>query len=79
LLGHASVDTEHLLLALEADGDGRAALVLTELGAKPGQVRERLLELMSASELDNLPGLEASDLADGATMVVTYSSPSPSA
>jgi ATP-dependent Clp protease ATP-binding subunit ClpC len=65
LLGHASVDTEHLLLAMVSDGHGRAALILRKLGAKPGPVRERLLELMSASELDNLPGLEASDLADG--------------
>jgi ATP-dependent Clp protease ATP-binding subunit ClpC len=45
-LGHNHVDTEHLLLALVRQGEGRAAQVLVNLGADPGWVRQRVIELL---------------------------------
>jgi ATP-dependent Clp protease ATP-binding subunit ClpC len=47
-LGHGFTGTEHVLLALtRSDSDNGASIVLSELGASPGHVRERVLEVLS--------------------------------
>lgn len=47
LLGHAHVGTEHLLLGLLREGAGTAAEILVELGAKPSELRDQVLEVMA--------------------------------
>jgi ATP-dependent Clp protease ATP-binding subunit ClpC len=46
-LGHTYVGTEHMLLALAADGDGVAGRVLADLGVAE-EVRARLREIMAS-------------------------------
>jgi ATP-dependent Clp protease ATP-binding subunit ClpC len=46
-LGHTYVGTEHMLLALVADGDGIAGRVLADLGVVE-EVRARLREIMAS-------------------------------
>ncbi|MGH3302061.1 MAG: Clp protease N-terminal domain-containing protein [Streptosporangiaceae bacterium] len=47
-LGHDYIGTEHILLALVRDSATRAARMLTELGATPQAVRQRVLEIVPA-------------------------------
>ena len=49
-LGHNHIGTEHILLGLIRDGEGPAAAVLTELGADPGLVRQRVIELVRGDQ-----------------------------
>ena len=46
-LGHRYIGTESILLALTAERDGTAARVLVQLGADPGQVRSRVIDLLT--------------------------------
>jgi len=46
-LGHSYIGTEHLLLALLAEGEGVAAQVLASLGVGYDQARERALSLLA--------------------------------
>ena len=46
-LGHSYIGTEHLLLALLAEGEGVAAQVLASLGIGYDQARERALSLLA--------------------------------
>jgi ATP-dependent Clp protease ATP-binding subunit ClpC len=52
-LGHSFIGTEHMLLGLVRDGDGVAAQVLVSLGADLGQIRTRVLEMVSGSHDDD--------------------------
>ena len=45
-LGESQIDTEHILLGLIPDGGG-AARILVKLGADPGRVHRKVLELLS--------------------------------
>jgi len=45
-LGESQIDTEHILLGL-IPGGGRAARILAKLGADPGRVHRKVLELLS--------------------------------
>ncbi len=47
-LGHNYVGTEHLLLGLFNDEDSIAAIVLVELGADYGSIRDRTLQTLAA-------------------------------
>lgn len=47
-LGHNYIGTEHVLLALIAEGEGIAAQVLMSLGADHGKTRAKILELLSS-------------------------------
>ncbi len=47
-LGHNYIGTEHLLLGLIRESDGPAANVLQNLGVKPEEVREEVVELLGA-------------------------------
>jgi ATP-dependent Clp protease ATP-binding subunit ClpC len=46
-LGHAYVDTEHLLLGLLQDGEGLAAKVLANLGLDLEEIRAKVMEMIS--------------------------------
>jgi plasmid stability protein len=46
-LGHDVIDGEHLVLAIEAEGEGVAAQVIVELCRGPGTVREAVLRLLA--------------------------------
>jgi ATP-dependent Clp protease ATP-binding subunit ClpC len=46
-LGHADIDTEHILLGLVREGEGVAAQVLQGLGADVKRVRRRTIQLLS--------------------------------
>jgi hypothetical protein len=46
-LGHHYIGTEHILLGLLREGEGVAALVLTNLGVDHGQVRDQVLRLLT--------------------------------
>jgi len=47
-MGHDMVGTEHLLLGLLKENEGIAAQVLTNLGVKPDEVRDMILDIMGA-------------------------------
>lgn len=46
-LGHNYIDTEHILLGLIRAGEGVAIEVLIKLGASPGELRQRVIQLLS--------------------------------
>ena len=48
-LGHNYIGTEHVLLGLMREADAPAARILAELGARPPEIRARLLEMVSAA------------------------------
>jgi hypothetical protein len=50
-LGHNYVGTEHILLGLIREGDGVAAQVLVQLGADLNGVRQQVLQLINAQQL----------------------------
>ena len=54
------VGPEHLLLGLLREGDG-AVQVLTELGADPHRVRQRVIELVTTSASLDANGRQSSD------------------
>jgi ATP-dependent Clp protease ATP-binding subunit ClpC len=49
LLGHNYIGTEHILLGLIREGEGVAAIVLANLGADLGRVRQQVIEQLSGS------------------------------
>lgn len=49
-LGHDNIGTEHLLLGLTSEGEGIAAVALTELGITLPRVREQVEALMGRGE-----------------------------
>jgi ATP-dependent Clp protease ATP-binding subunit ClpC len=55
-LGHNYIGTEHILLGLIREKDGKAAKVLTNLGVKLEQVREEVLEFLGAESPSPEPG-----------------------
>jgi len=59
-LGHRYVGTEHLLLGLLCEKEGRAAKVLVSLGARLDDVRREVIELLGG---DVGPGPEAEGTA----------------
>jgi ATP-dependent Clp protease ATP-binding subunit ClpC len=56
-LGHSYIGTEHILLGLVREGDGVAAAILVSLGADPGQVRQRVMQLMSGQSEEEHSGV----------------------
>ena len=65
-LGHDHVDTEHMLLGLLDQREGLAARVLVNLGLKPEQVREEMLNMPIAGDQDEATsrGGQYPDLAE---------------
>ena len=61
-LGHSYIGTEHMLLGLVREGDGRAAQVLVQLGADLGRVRQQVIQMMSGQ-----PGKESAASSAGST------------
>ena len=49
-LNHSYIGTEHLLLGLVREGEGVATQVLLSLGADPGRLRRRVVQLMAGEE-----------------------------
>jgi prophage maintenance system killer protein len=49
-LGQHQIGTEHILLGIAREGEGIAAQVLTDLGAEPSRVRQRVTELVDEQE-----------------------------
>jgi ATP-dependent Clp protease ATP-binding subunit ClpC len=66
-LGHNYIGTEHLLLGLIRESDGPAAHVLQNLGVKPEDVREEVIELLGADAPQGAPkaGGEEGEGAEG--------------
>jgi len=50
LLNHSFIGTKHILLGLVREGEGVAIQVLISLGADPGRVRQRVIQLMSGAQ-----------------------------
>ncbi|GAA4263793.1 ATP-dependent Clp protease ATP-binding subunit [Dactylosporangium darangshiense] len=50
LLGHTSIDTEHILLGLTREGEGVAAQVLMRLGVEQSAVRQAVLQFLSGGQ-----------------------------
>jgi ATP-dependent Clp protease ATP-binding subunit ClpC len=48
-LGHDYIGTEHILLGLIREGDGRAAQTLLALGAERSRVRQQVIELLAGA------------------------------
>jgi ATP-dependent Clp protease ATP-binding subunit ClpC len=48
-LGHNYIGTEHLLLGMLREGDGKASVVLTQMGLETEQIRQRVLEEINAA------------------------------
>ncbi len=67
-LGHNYIGTEHLLLGLIRESDGPAAHVLQNLGVKPEDVREEVVELLGADAPQGQPKAqgEEGEAAEGA-------------
>jgi ATP-dependent Clp protease ATP-binding subunit ClpC len=55
-LKHNHIGTEHILLGLIREGEGVAAKVLVRLGADLGQVRQRVMEMLSGGSVEVLQG-----------------------
>jgi ATP-dependent Clp protease ATP-binding subunit ClpC len=55
-MGHSYIGTEHLLLGLLREGEGVAATVLVSLGADLSRVRQRVLQLLPGTEVEELTG-----------------------
>jgi ATP-dependent Clp protease ATP-binding subunit ClpC len=66
-LGHNYIGTEHLLLGLIRESDGPAAHVLQNLGVKPEEVREEVVELLGAEPPQGAAktGEEGTEAAEG--------------
>src|SRR5262245_39802304 len=67
-LGHNYIGTEHLLLGLIRESDGPAAHVLQNLGVKPEDVREEVVDLLGADAPQGAPRAEGGEgeAAEGA-------------
>jgi hypothetical protein len=59
-LGHDYIGTEHILLALVRGPATRGAAILTELGATPEAVRQRVLEVAPAGSTGQARRIESS-------------------
>ncbi|HLI56589.1 MAG TPA: Clp protease N-terminal domain-containing protein [Actinomycetota bacterium] len=72
--GHSYIGTEHVLLGLIREGEGLGAQTLVALGVDLGQVRQKVIQLMSGYQgHDRVPGSlmsAPSTLAPGGTPVV---------
>jgi hypothetical protein len=55
-LGHAYIGTEHILLGLVREGDSPAMQVLNGLGIDPVRVRQQVIRLVSARQVQEEPG-----------------------
>jgi ATP-dependent Clp protease ATP-binding subunit ClpC len=53
-LNHTYIGTEHLLLGLVREGEGVATAVMVSLGADLGSVRQRVIQLMSGAESEEM-------------------------
>jgi ATP-dependent Clp protease ATP-binding subunit ClpC len=75
LLGHGYIGTAHLLLGLVREGEGVAAQVMVGLGAEPGLLRQRVLELIEATaRADGYPYADLEGEAEtGPTLAMTRS------
>ena len=71
-LGHNYIGTEHILLGLIREKDGKAAKVLTNLGVKLEQVREEVLEFLGAES----PSQEQTEKSEPSSPPSASSSPS---
>jgi hypothetical protein len=60
LLGQDYIGTEHILLALARDSATRGARMLTELGAPPEAVRQRVLEIAPPGPAGQVPAIASS-------------------
>jgi hypothetical protein len=54
-LGHGYIGTEHILLGLVRQGEGRAMQVLGGLGVEPNRVRQEIIRLVSARQVQPEP------------------------
>jgi ATP-dependent Clp protease ATP-binding subunit ClpC len=55
-LGHGYIGTEHILLGLIREGEGVALRALSGLGVEPNQVRQKVIQLVSARRVQEEPG-----------------------
>ena len=64
-LGHNYIGTEHLLLALLTLGEGVSAQILLDCGAKPDQVRQAVIRVLSIAAPAPLAPASMRDTAGG--------------
>ena len=64
-LGHHYIGTEHILLGLIREGEGRAAQVLVDLGGDLNQVRQQVIHVLHGYQGENVPGLVHAALRSG--------------
>ena len=68
-LGHNYIGTEHILLGIVREGNGVGVQVLQDLGARPAQVRQTVLQLLSSSTAErgeeDFGGSEEGEMRDG--------------
>jgi ATP-dependent Clp protease ATP-binding subunit ClpC len=55
-LGHGYVGTEHILLGLVREDDGVATRALNGLGVDPNRIRQQVIQLVSARQVQEEPG-----------------------
>ena len=57
-MGHGYVGTEHLLLGIMLEKDGIGAQILTEMGAEPKKVQEKVMEILGGTAMSGgAPGI----------------------
>ena len=57
-MGHGYVGTEHLLLGIMLEKDGIGAQILTEMGAEPQKVQEKVMEILGGTAMSGgAPGI----------------------
>ena len=54
-LGHNYIGTEHMLLGLVGEGEGRGAQVLKDLGADPAELRRAVIQVLSSVSAEPTP------------------------
>ena len=67
-MGHGYVGTEHLLLGIMLEKDGIGAQILTEMGAEPQKVQEKVMEILGGTAMSGgAPGINPQGISDSET------------
>ena len=67
-MGHGYVGTEHLLLGIMLEKDGIGAQILTEMGAEPQKVQEKVMEILGGTAMSGgAPGINPQGNSDSET------------
>ena len=67
-MGHGYVGTEHLLLGIMLEKDGIGAQILTEMGAEPAKVQEKVMEILGGTAMSGgAPGINPQGNSDSET------------